>query len=98
MVAATVLMPASWGGAIVFILHCVFRRRLLYVLSVCMVVSTGREFTLYKGDGHVIAAFLFSTVAFILTVLASSKESMHWLGKKLSVVVEDANLPSQPSV
>lgn len=97
VVAATILMPAAWGGSIVLILHCVFRRRLLYVLAVCMVVSTGREFTLHKRNAHVIASLLFSIVAFILATIASSNKSIRWLAKKLSVVVEDSALPSTAS-
>ena len=69
--AATTLLPLSWGLVTICVLHCVFRRRMLYVFSTFMTVFAGRELTISKNSNVVIATFILQFVAFMLTIAAS---------------------------
>lgn len=58
----------------------------MYVFSTFMAVFCGRELTLNRGSGVVIASFLLSFLAFNLTILASNKKMLYYIAKK---IVED---------
>jgi hypothetical protein len=81
MVAVTIMLPSAWGTTLYFIMYCMCRKRVVYILATFLVVFAGREFTLSKSDRIVIACFAFSVIPFILAVVSSSWDFLRWLSK-----------------
>jgi hypothetical protein len=81
MVAATVILPAFFGGVIMYILHCVMQRRMLYVLCTFLVVFVGRQFTFSKQQPTVYSSLLLSALGFFIVTITSSKSIMKLLSR-----------------
>lgn len=77
--AATTLLPLAWGMVTFFVLHCIFRRRMLYVFSTFMTVFAGRELTMSKGSSVVLATFFLQLFAFMLTIASSNTFALDWI-------------------
>lgn len=83
VLAATTLLPFTWGVSILYILYCTCRKRMVYVFSAFMVVLTGRELTLSRNSGVVVSSFVFAVTAFAISMLASSSTTIRWVSAKL---------------
>lgn len=77
--AATTLLPLAWGMVTFYVLHCIFRRRMLYVFSTFMVVFAGRELTMSKGSSVVLATFFLQLFSFMLTIASSNTMALDWM-------------------
>ena len=77
--AATTLLPLSSGVVLVYLLHCIYRRRMIYIFSTFMVVFAGREITVSKNSSVVVAAFFLQLLAFILTIIASTPRALGYV-------------------
>lgn len=83
VIAATTLLPFTWGISILYILYCTCRKRMVYVFSAFMVVLTGREVTLNKNSGIVVSSFVFAVCAFCISIIASNSTSIQWVSSRL---------------
>lgn len=81
MVASTVILPVFFGGVIMYVLHCVLRRRMLYVLVTMTLVFVGRQFTFNNKQPLVSASFILACISFFIILVTSSKYTMKWLSK-----------------
>lgn len=81
MVASTILLPGFFGGVIMYTLHCVLRRRILYVLCTFLVVFVGRQFTFSKQQSVVSSSLVMATICFLVVVVTSSKPLMNFISK-----------------
>lgn len=76
MVAATILLPLFYGGVIMYMLHCILRRRMLYVLCSFLTVFVGRQFTFSKQQPVVSSSFVLSSITFLIVITTSSNTIM----------------------
>lgn len=86
--AATTLLPLAWGAVTFYVLHCIFRRRMLYVFSTFMTVFAGRELTMSKGSSVVLATFFLQLFAFSLTIASSNSMMLGWVATIMGMEVE----------
>lgn len=78
LAAATTLIPLSLGFTMAYVLHCTFRRRMLYTFSTFLAVFLGRELTMNRGSYVVIASFVVQFFAFVTTIVASDGPAVEW--------------------
>lgn len=82
MVASTIILPTFFGGVVMYILHCVLRRRMLYVLCTFLVVFVGRQFTFSRQQYMVSASLVLSIICFFIVMITSSKKVMKWISRR----------------
>lgn len=72
-VSATIL-PAVWGCSLMYMLHCIFRKRMIYVFCSFLLVFAGRELTMHRKEAAVLGSFVLCLISFSFCVIASFKK------------------------